>query len=430
MSGFINDTNKTDNFDRTEVVVGDKDNPNNKQTVDRLGNAHTTTRFQDEAIVSTGLLAVATTTNLFEHFYKSGLGPNIWSEATNSGGSTTFNANQRVADITLPTTAGAYVYRQTRKRFRYYPGRSMLASMTFNAAGTQTNIRKRFGYFDVNDGLFLEFNGADISFKVRTSSSGTPTDLISIPRASWNDPLDGTGPSGETIDFTKTVFMIIEFLWQGAGYVKLSFLQGRRQLVAVDRNFFGSTNGLATSFMANPNLVFRIEVENTGTSSGVTVKHVCTALKVFTDDTVEGIPVAVNNGTAGKSVTNTPLISLRVNAATPTRLIEITNADVFIGGNNTAYVNVYLNPTLTAATWVNAGSASQYDISATSFTGGSLVSSKIVRGNTPITLVDVIPFINNILGESITGTKDIVSIVVESFAGTVTAHGTLEWKEL
>lgn len=418
------------NTEGTNVNIVDSATPANKANVNSHGQLKVEAGINTDFTTATGLLAVANSTTVFDHFYKSGLGPSIWASATNAGATESFNANERVADLTVPTTSGAYVYRQTRKRFRYYPGRSVQASLTFNAGGTQTNIRKRFGYFDVNNGLFLEFNGSDIAFKVRSSSSGTPTDFISIPRTSWIDKLDGTGPSGATIDFTKTVFMLIEFLWQGAGYIKVSFLQGRKQLVAIDRDFFGPSNGLSGSFMANPTLPFRIEVENTGTSSGVTVKHVCTALKVFTDNTIEGVPNAVNNGTAGKSVTNTPVISLRVRSTTPTRLIELTNGDTFIGGNNTAYVNIYLNATLTGASWVSAGSCSEYDISATSFTGGTLVSSKIARGNAPISLQDVIPFVNNILGEDLAGNKDIVTIVVQSFAGTITAHASLEWKEL
>lgn len=392
---------------------------------------HNKVSFEDDqTIVGNGLLAVANATSVFEHFYKSGLGPNVWTSATSGGATESFHASKRIAELTVPTTSGAYVYRQTRKRFRYYPGRAVQASMTFNPNGTQANIRKRFGYFDVNDGMFLEFNGTDIRFIVRTSGSGAPVDSIVIPRSSWYDPLDGTGPSGQTIDFTKTIFMMIEFLWQGAGYVKLSFLQGRRQLIAVERNFFGSINGITEPYIANPTLPFRVEIENTATSTGTTIGHICSALRVYVDNLIEGIPVAINNGIIGKSVTNTPVLSLRVRSSTPTRLIELTSADCFIGGNNTAYVNIYLNPTLTGAVWTQMGSCSEYDISATSFTGGALIGSGIIRGNTPISLSNLIPYINNVLGEDINGVKDIVTIVVQSFSGTITANATLEWKEI
>jgi len=423
------DVNKTDDFDRNEVTLGDKDSPDNKAKVDQHGNQYNKISFQDDGtLVGTNLPTFTFPITVFEHFYKSDIGTRIWSESTSNGGSSSFNTTHKVADITVPTTSGAYVYRQTRTRFRYYPGRAVHASMTVNLNGTQTNIRKRVGYFDVNDGMFLEVNGDTFNFVIRTSSSGTPANLVSLSRDQWTDPLDGTGPSGKAIDFTKTVFVIFEFLWQGAGYVKMSFLDGREKVVAVDRKFFGATDGLTTSFMANPTLPFRIELENTGTSAGTTIKHICTSLSVYNDNNLEGIPVGLNNGIGGRTGNDILLLGFRVRSTTPTRNIAFVNADAFIGGNNTAYINVILNPTLTNDTWTNSGSASEYTIDA-DYSGGTLLASKIVRGNSPISLEDIADEVSKILGESIDGTKDIVAIVMRSFSGNITGQCTVQLEE-
>lgn len=43
---------------------------------------------------------------------------------------------------------------------------------------------------------------------------------VRVPRSQWDDPLDGTGPSGYVLDLTKMQMFYIDYSWYGAGFVR------------------------------------------------------------------------------------------------------------------------------------------------------------------------------------------------------------------
>lgn len=42
-----------------------------------------------------------------------------------------------------------------------------------------------------------------------------------VARSNWNDPLDGTGPSGCNVDFTKAQIFMMDQEWLGVGQVRM-----------------------------------------------------------------------------------------------------------------------------------------------------------------------------------------------------------------
>jgi hypothetical protein len=91
--------------------------------------------------------------------------------------------------------SGSVAVASTRMFHRYVPGRSQLVRFTGSFGTPTTNVIQRAGYFSSKDGLFLEYTGTTLNFVRRTHTSGSVVDF-KIPRSSWSDPLDGTGPSG------------------------------------------------------------------------------------------------------------------------------------------------------------------------------------------------------------------------------------------
>lgn len=43
---------------------------------------------------------------------------------------------------------------------------------------------------------------------------------VRVPRAQWDDPLDGTGPSGYVLDLTKMQMFYLDYSWYGAGFIR------------------------------------------------------------------------------------------------------------------------------------------------------------------------------------------------------------------
>jgi len=60
-----------------------------------------------------------------------------------------------------------------------------------------------------------EYRGATIS-----GALVSKTIDVRVPRNLWDDPLDGTGPSGYNLDITKMQMFYIDYSWYGAGFVR------------------------------------------------------------------------------------------------------------------------------------------------------------------------------------------------------------------
>jgi hypothetical protein len=60
-----------------------------------------------------------------------------------------------------------------------------------------------------------EYRGSSIS-----NALVSKTIDIKVPQSRWTDKLDGTGPSGYTLDLTKMQMWYIDYSWYGAGFVR------------------------------------------------------------------------------------------------------------------------------------------------------------------------------------------------------------------
>ena len=145
----------------------------------------------------------------------------LWYQSVASSGSSSFNSNEGCIDMTVTTTSGSEVVRETNKVFAYQPGKSFLVMNTFVFNTGKANLRQRAGYFNTANGLFVELDGTTLNFVKRSSVSGSVVET-KVARTSWNvDKLDGTGPSGITIDITKAQIFWMDLEWLGVGNVRM-----------------------------------------------------------------------------------------------------------------------------------------------------------------------------------------------------------------
>lgn len=118
------------------------------------------------------------------------------------------------------------IYMQSYEHIPYQPGRSQLVFITFNMfpGGTVNNNATRLaGLGDLLNGFFFQYNGATgrAEFVIATTTTnGTQI----VDESNWNlDKLDGTGPSGITLDLTKTQILVIDFQALYVGRVRFGF---------------------------------------------------------------------------------------------------------------------------------------------------------------------------------------------------------------
>lgn len=326
------------------------------------------------AVDAFGRARVSNPFTLFDSFHRySDNGK--FATATNSGSSTAvFNANQGLIDLSIGTASGDYVYRESKRTFAYQPGKSLLVLTTFAMNAPKANLRQRVGYYGTNNGYYLELNESNIRLVERSSVTGSVVNTV-VEKANWNiDKLDGTGPSGITLDISKAQILFADLEWLGLGTVRMGFV--------INGNFvhchsFHHANIIATTYITTACLPLRLEIENIGaTASSSMLKQVCSTVISEGGYELRGRSRSLGlatNAPRDLTVANTfyPLISIRLKSATPDCIVIPTSFSLLgVSAGNYRY-KLTKDASITAGTWVDLTDSNiQYNITATGMSGG------------------------------------------------------------
>jgi hypothetical protein len=367
----------------------------------------------------------------------------LWSTATATGGTATFNSAQGLVDLTVTAASGSQVLRETTKVFSYQPGKSLLVLSTFVMSPAKANLRQRVGYYGVNNGYYLELDSSTVSFVERSFVTGS---VINTPvvQASWNvDPMDGSGPSGITLDLTKSQILFMDLEWLGVGTVRIGFV--------VNGNFyvchkFHHANLITTTYITTASLPLRYEITNTGATSGVsTLKQICSTVlseggyQLNGLQQAVGIPVTTprNLPVAG---TFYPIVSIRLKTS-PDRLDAIvicTAISVMATTSGNYNWQVVASGNTTGGTWVDApgGSSVQYNILGTSFASGRILASGFFsvsnQGSTQVDILKEALFKTQLERDGLASTPYELTVVVASDVGGGGGNvlASMDWEEI
>lgn len=380
---------------------------------------------------SFGGLRTVTTQNVFESLFSYDKQTLVWDESLSGGGTSTFNANTNSVDMTVPTTNGASVVRQTFRRVRYNPSRTVQILTAATLGTPKANVRKRIGQFDSLDGMFFEQDGLTVNVVRRTSTSGVAVD-VKTPQSSWNiDKFDGTGVSGLTIDFSKHHLFYIQYAFQGFGDIVYGFyFQGRvmyahRETIA---------NVLTVPSMRTAHLPCRVEITNTGTSaSSTTISYNSFTVKNEGEDAEQEGQIRSYSSAPIKTVSTavTPVLSVRLGAGFERAIADIIKGSIFVQTVDEVIWTIWINPTLTGATFAVNASYTVIDTAATTMTGGTEIISGVLSQNSSSASIseDLLRYANSILGSSIAGTNTIITLAARSRVGSADVLTTLVWRE-
>jgi hypothetical protein len=195
-------------------------------------------------------------------------------QTSGSGTGTFFDRYKAHQELSVSAQTAGMRVRQTRMRMNYQPAKSMLGILSFNLRGRSNGITKREGLFDEENGFFLELSD-NIYLVQRSNSTGSVIDLKFL-QSEWNlDKLDGTGPSGETLDFNKTQILFIDYEWLGVGRVRYGFVLGGVVYYAHEVN---NANTEEYAYMSTPNLPIRSEISNDGTGDADSITQICSTI--------------------------------------------------------------------------------------------------------------------------------------------------------
>ena len=387
----------------------------------------------------------------YKHLY--GLDPNFH-DAVWTSGTVTFQPNRACARLTVTSSTGSRVVHQSKMYHHYMPGKSQLILSSINFYAATTGIVKRTGYYDDNNGIFLE-QGADgvLYWVLRTYTSGTAVEER-VAQSNWNtDRMDGTGTSAVTLDITKTQLVLIDFQWLGIGRIRCGFAINGVDIVT---HTFTGSNNKDVVYMSTPNLPIRCELLNTSATTSAYFDQICSTVISEGGYIENGIDWSVASPTLRSLApgSSSPIIAL---ALAPTFrsyenrvTIRMGNLNILADGANCQWSLVKISSlTQLNGTWVNADvgaggdSAALYNTSATTLTGSydemdnGWAAGAPAQGNTPTTSSAPSPNFpstakKNFITQNITATTSEAYVVmvrnVNSAAATVGVG--IQWREI
>jgi hypothetical protein len=361
-------------------------------------------------------------------------------EVSGSGTGSTHSADTAMSTLSVGATTAGVRARQTFMRFNYQPGKSQIILLTgvLDLSGGGTGITRRIGYFDEENGLFLEDAEGTIRVGIRTSTSGSAVDNM-VAQSAWSkDHMDGTGPSGITLDFTKTQIFFIDFEWLGVGTVRFGFVVDGFPIYVHHAH---NANQNALVYMRMPNLPVRYEIENDGTGVASTLGHISTS--VISEGGSEDNGVLRYGSTAGTHVDATAdgtayaVFGLRLKSTHIGAVVKLVAASISeTAGNNNVEWFIAHNPTVAGTpTWSNeTNSAVQYFTGATAntVTGGTNFYGGHASSGTKGGSQFGGNLVNSLwLGSAIDGTVDELFLCVRPVGSSaLDVEGGLTWREL
>ena len=371
---------------------------------------------------------------------------NLWSTLT--GGTTTtsasaqFNQNQGLVELKVDALSGSKVYRETTKVFAYQPGKSLQIMSTFTFSPSATNLRQRVGYYGAENGIYLELDDSSLYMVVRSLVTGTVTSTRT-PQSGWNvDKLDGSGPSGITLDITKAQILFMDIEWLGLGTVRTGFVINGQ---FVPCHYFHHANLIDSTYITTASLPLRYEIENKdATSSPSRLKQVCSTVISEGGYELRGLQQAASipiNAPRTFAAANTyyPIISIKLRADRLDAIVILTALSILGDGDNKNYNwQVRASGTTTDGQWLSAGpdSAVQYNINGASFTGGRILASGYVSStNQSSASVDILKealFKFQLERNYFTSTPYELTLVAaaNSSSGTTGLYASMDWEEV
>lgn len=391
-----------------------------------------------------GRLRVSEPVTLFDSKQLHDKSPLFWDEVLGgSADATTYNSGDASVTMTVDA-AGEYIIRQTKQRFNYQPGKSQQLLFTGVIGDPVTNTEKKIGYFNTSsvapytanlDGIYIKQDGT--TTYVCVSKNGTET---AVAQNAWNlDVMDGTGPSGITIDWSKTQIMVIDFEWLGVGRVRVGFnINGITYIV----HEFLHSNVLTAVYMSSPNHSVRYEIRSTGGTASM--QHICSS--VTSEGGEQSLGTLGYISTAGTHIDLTTentlyaILGMRLKTDYLDITIKLLNIALQIqtASHQLEWV-ILFNPTVAGTFTYNGldNSAAEVAIGTTANTvsGGTLIQGGFLEsgGNRAGAAGSVSNEVINALrlGCQIDGTRDTIVLCARPIGGStaVDVEGALYWRE-
>ena len=356
-------------------------------------------------------------------------------EILNSG--TVTQADAMVV-VSTGTTTGSTAEWETTRHAKYKAGLGGLARFTALFTAGVAGTEQMAGLADIEgvsashkNGYAVGYNGATFSL-LRYSNDV----LYPVAQTAWDDPMDGTGASGMTLDPTKLNVYYIQFQYLGAGAIKLYIENDATgNMVLAHTLLYSNLNVVPSNY--NPNFHLMVHALNNATISDMIIKSSSMAyfvegktkyyeLQQPQQNTGELKKLTVTTEMAIFTIRNKALYASKTNFID--LIMESTGASIEAGAaNNLGKIRLVRNATLggtPAYADVNTtDSIVDIDTAGTTVTGGKTLFTIPLAGKNDREIINLLPY-DIILapGETLT--------VAGTSAASATINAESMWKEL
>lgn len=367
---------------------------------------------------------------------------NLWANSITGTAAATFSADEGLVNLTVGTASGDQIIRETIKVFSYQPGKSLLVMNTFVFGDAKANLRQRSGYYGAANGIYFERDGTTNYMVERSSVTGSLVNTR-VAQANWNqDPLDGTGPSGLTLDSSKAQILYMDLEWLGLGTVRTGFVINGQFVPAHN---FNHANLVTTTYITTASLPLRYEMTNTGvTASASTLKQVCSTVISEGGYELRGVQQSIGTAinaprTLTTAATFYPVASIRLKTTRLDGIVILTALSILGITNNANYKwEVVAGGATTAGTWVSAGANSsvEYNITGTTFTTGTgrvLASGFFQGSNQGSSTIDILKaalFSFQLERDPFTATPYELTLLCTAASNGDQVLASLDWEEI
>lgn len=357
---------------------------------------------------------------------------NKWNDViTNTSGNVLTEHRTNVSSIGMQvgSSSGDEIIRETNKVFHYQPGKGLLNLNTFLMAPAEANLRQRIGHFGAENGIYFEQDGLNVNWVLRSFSSGSIVESKAEKdnanaQLAWNiDNFDGNGPSGITLDLTKTQITWSDFEWLGAGTVRCGFIVNGKYFTA---HKFHNANESTDVYMTTGTLPLRYEITNTGVRGGGNVSLQQTCSTVISEGGIidNNLPLTVRM-TAPKTGIGTafePLFSLRIASDSLDAIVIPQEWAALPTGTGDVEIAIIVNGELSNASWDTTTYAhADVDYAANAIANGTIVTSSYTsadnKAGQPLSNSVFDP--SNQLGRTQAGVSDVYTLCARAISGTI-----------
>lgn len=404
-------------------------------------------QFDDTSVDAFGRLRIAAPYTLNDYSFADSVDTQFLAN-TQNGGAVTVSATRSSANLSTTSATNSIAIHQSKMYHNYLPGKSQLIISSFNLHGNTANVTKRLGYYDANNGIYLEQTGnGTLNLVLRSSVDSSER---RIPQSSWNvDPCDGTGRSKFHLDPTKTQLLIVDFQWLGVGTVRCGFVHDGDAIIAHE---FHNSNNYESVYMRTGKLPVRYEIFNTGTTTGAVLEQICSTVISEGGYVETGRDFAISsNGRSIIAGAELPVLAIRLKNTfnnLPNRTsVRLLNVDAFTTGENIRYKVIKLSNssmiTVGSNTWISASdsSAVEYIDTASGYSDGQMFLGGYVAATTqnlqkaqagPSSSDSGPQARRNFLAQNMESSNSEIYVLVANNIGssTTTVHTTFTWREV